>query len=207
MLCTFFYSKVIIWIFHWNSLLSINSINKLSIVNCLVFLVVGTQIIENGLSFFTIKTIQLFLSLFTFVFYGSVLISFVTVSVPKPPFSDLEGVLQNGRYNILAIAGKGRVIFEVRFLPDLGLLTFNPLGLQGLKPYRRLYHSLPLTAIPSWTLPIPDPQGCGVLMHIVDPPHPWPALGPSPPGLCRSLSPPAPAPRFLPIPFLNLWLN
>ena len=43
----------------------------------------------------------------------------------------------------------------------------------GLKPYRRLHHSLSLTTIP-------DPEGCGVLTHIVDPPHSWPALGPSP---------------------------
>ena len=59
------------------------------------------------------------------------------------------------------------------------LLLLTPLALQGLKPYCRLYHSLSLTAIPSRNLPILDPQGRGVLTNIVNPPHPWSALGPS----------------------------
>ena len=42
-----------------------------------------------------------------------------------------------------------------------------------MKPYLRLYCSFPLTSIHIRTLPIPDPQRCGVLTHIVDPPHPW----------------------------------
>ena len=53
-------------------------------------------------------------------------------------------------------------------------------GATGSEPYRRLYRSLPLTAIPRRNPAISDSQGCGVLTNIVDPFHPWPALGPSP---------------------------
>ena len=48
------------------------------------------------------------------------------------------------------------------------VLSLAPLAIQGLKPYRRFYHSLPLTAVPDQNLPIPEPQGCGVLKNIVD---------------------------------------
>lgn len=45
------------------------------------------------------------------------------------------------------------------------LLTYSSLTLQDLKPPPKLS-----------TDRVPDPQGCGVLTPVVDPPYPWPVL-------------------------------
>lgn len=58
---------------------------------------------------------------------------------------------------------------------EITAFSTTPLAINDLKPYRRLHLSPPL--IQGRNLPILDPLEKGILLYVIDPPHPGPILG------------------------------
>lgn len=63
-----------------------------------------------------IGAIHLLCSMMLFGIYSAVFISFITVTIPKIPFDELslEGILRQGKYNIVVVQDKSYPFFIVR---------------------------------------------------------------------------------------------
>ena len=45
--------------------------------------------------------------------YSAIFMSFIIVFINKPPFTDLEGIVENGEYKILAIPSRSYVFYKL----------------------------------------------------------------------------------------------